>query len=87
MAPPSPCSRIEAPNDAGERLKDVMRGRPAAITFAEQPEESRIRKLYDADRAGVDIRPTVRGICCCLVTEVKGMSDRIRAPSASWMGH
>jgi len=39
-----------------------------------------IRKLYDADRAGVQVRLIVRGICC-LVTEVPGHSERIQAIS------
>ncbi|MCB0791957.1 MAG: polyphosphate kinase 1 [Flavobacteriales bacterium] len=80
MAPLSLRSRIEALID--KEIEHAMRGRPAAITFKLNSLEDRamIRKLYDADRAGVDIRLIVRGICC-LVTEVKGMSDRIRAIS------
>ena len=39
-----------------------------------------ITKLYDAHNAGVKIRLIVRGICC-LITDVKGMSEKIKAIS------
>ncbi|MBS3737864.1 polyphosphate kinase 1 [Mesohalobacter halotolerans] len=39
-----------------------------------------ISKLYEASRAGVKIKLIVRGICC-LIPEVKGMSENIKAIS------
>ena len=39
-----------------------------------------VQKLYDASRAGVEVRLILRGICC-LVPGVPGISERIRAIS------
>ena len=39
-----------------------------------------INKLYEASRAGVDVRLIVRGICC-LIPDVEQMSENIQAIS------
>ncbi len=62
--------------------KNAEKGRPAYI-FAKcnsLTDERIIEKLYEAGQAGVDIRLIVRG-ACCIVPQVKGMSDNIRAIS------
>jgi polyphosphate kinase len=63
-------------------IEQAYLGRPAAILLKLNSLEDKplIRKLYDADRAGVQVRLIVRGLCC-LMTEVPGLSAGIQAVS------
>lgn len=63
-------------------VEQAFLGKPASVFLKMNSLEDKplIRKLYDAARAGVKVRLIVRGICC-LMTEVPGHSDRIRAIS------
>lgn len=88
--PPPTRSLITAPyglRGALERAIDVeieqaRSGKPASILLKVNSLEDRplIRKLYDADRAGVHVRAIIRGICC-LRTGVPGHSEHIQAIS------
>lgn len=79
-----------APLGLRERVAGLIRheidnakaGRSAAIWLKlnKLSDERMIRLLYDASRAGVDVRILVRGICC-LRPGVPGLSDRIRVTS------
>ena len=57
-------------------------GKEASILLKMNSREDKpmIRKLYDASRAGVQVRLIIRGICC-LVPGVKGHSEHIKAIS------
>jgi polyphosphate kinase len=63
-------------------IANALSGKPASILLKLNSLEDRplIRKLYDASRAGVDVRIIVRGICC-LVPGENGHSERITAVS------
>ena len=63
-------------------IEQARLGRPASILLKVNSLEDRplIRKLYDADRAGVKVRAIIRGICC-LRTQVPGHSKHIKAIS------
>lgn len=75
VAPMGLRSGLEALID--REIENALQGHPARITLKVNSLEDRalIRKLYDADRAGVHVRCIVRGICC-LVPGVKEMSRR-----------
>jgi polyphosphate kinase len=80
MAPLFLRSGMEALID--KEIEHASRGLPASILLKLNSLEDRalIAKLYDASRAGVNVRVIARGICC-LVPGVKGSSERIRAIS------
>lgn len=63
-------------------IEHAFLGKPAEIFLKLNSLEDKplIRKLYDADRAGVRVRLIVRGICC-LVAGVPGHSKGIKAIS------
>lgn len=63
-------------------IRNARKGRPAYIRAKcnSLTDERIIERLYEAGRAGVEIRLIVRG-ACCLQPAVQGMSDRIRAIS------
>lgn len=63
-------------------IANAISGQPASIFLKMNSLEDHplIRKLYDASRAGVQVRLIVRGICC-LVPGVEGHSTRIAAIS------
>lgn len=63
-------------------IRNARKGRPAYIRAKcnSLTDERIIEHLYEAGRAGVEIRLIVRG-ACCLQPAVQGMSDRIRAIS------
>lgn len=63
-------------------IEQARLGKPASILLKVNSLEDRplIRKLYDADRAGVKVRAIIRGICC-LRTQVPGHSKHIKAIS------
>src|SRR5690606_29642987 len=63
-------------------IEQAFLGRPASILLKLNSLEDKplIRKLYDADRAGVRVRLIIRGICC-LVTQVPGHSETIEGRS------
>lgn len=65
-----------------KEIEHASRGLPASILLKLNSLEDRalIAKLYDASRAGVNVRVIARGICC-LVPGVKGSSERIEAIS------
>ena len=62
--------------------EQAKKGLPAKIVLKlnSLQDKKMISKLYDASRAGVEIKLIVRGICC-LVPGVKGMSKNISAIS------
>ncbi|MFT3884386.1 MAG: polyphosphate kinase 1 [Flavobacteriales bacterium] len=74
--------RSELEHAIDREIEQALSGKPAAILLKMNSLEDKplIRKLYDASRAGVDIRLIVRGICS-LVPGVKGQSERIAAIS------
>lgn len=80
VAPLNLRPRLEALID-GE-IAQALRGQPASILLKVNNLEDRalISKLYDAGRAGVQVRLIVRGICC-LVTGVRDVSEHIEAIS------
>lgn len=63
-------------------IEQALLGKPASILLKLNSLEDKplIRKLYDADRAGVQVRLIIRGICC-LVTQVPGHSATIEGIS------
>lgn len=63
-------------------IEQAFQGKPASILLKLNSLEDKplIRKLYDADRAGVQVRLIIRGICC-LVTQVPGHSATIEGIS------
>ena len=63
-------------------IEQAFLGKPASILLKLNSLEDKplIRKLYDADRAGVQVRLIVRGICC-LVPGVPQHSGTIEAIS------
>jgi|LakMenEpi03Aug12_release.lakeMendotaPanAssembly.Ray.scaffolds.fasta_scaffold04669_14 polyphosphate kinase len=65
-----------------KEIAHALSGKPASILLKLNSLEDRglIAKLYNASRAGVDVRLIIRGICC-LVTGVKGSSTNIQAIS------
>ena len=65
-----------------KEIEQAFLGQPASILLKLNSLEDKplIRKLYDADRAGVKVRLIVRGICC-LVPGVPQHSDGIEAIS------
>ena len=65
-----------------KEIENAKKGLPAAITIKVNSleDERMIKKLYEANNAGVKVRMIVRGICC-LVTGVKDMSEHISAIS------
>jgi polyphosphate kinase len=73
-----------------KEIEQARAGRPAALFIKLNSLEDRplIRKLYDADRAGVEVRAIIRGICC-LRTGVPGHSRGIQAISIvdRWLEH
>ncbi|MBI5850866.1 MAG: polyphosphate kinase 1 [Planctomycetes bacterium] len=81
---------VVAPHAMRDRLLELIRtetqnaaaGKPARIRAKMNAivDSNVIRALYDASRAGVEIRLCVRGICC-LRPGVPGMSDNIRVTS------
>ncbi|MEO8734755.1 MAG: polyphosphate kinase 1, partial [Flavobacteriales bacterium] len=80
MAPHGLRGELERAID--QEITQALLGRPASILLKLNSIEDKplIRKLYDADRAGVEVRLIVRGICC-LITEVPGHSERIKVIS------
>jgi len=72
--------RLEALID--KEIERSLLGRPAEILLKLNSLEDRalIRKLYDANNAGVKVRLIIRGICC-LVPDVEGSSAGIEAIS------
>jgi polyphosphate kinase len=80
MAPHALRGELERAID--HEIAQALLGKPASILlkFNSLEDKPLIRKLYDADRAGVMVRLIVRGICC-LVTEVPGHSPGIKAIS------
>lgn len=80
VAPVQMRGRLEELLD--KEIEHASRDLPASIMLKLNSLEDRalISKLYDASRAGVQIRLIVRGICC-LVPGVPGTSDRIAAIS------
>ena len=80
MAPVDLRSRLEAMID--REIEQALKGHPARIILKLNSLEdtSMVQKLYDASRAGVEVRLILRGICC-LVPGVPGISERIRAIS------
>lgn len=65
-----------------KEIEEAFLGRPASVLLKLNSLEDKplIRKLYDADRAGVKVRLIVRGICC-LVPGIPRHSDGIEAIS------
>ncbi len=63
-------------------IKNKKKGLPSGIKLKlnSLSDFKMIDKLYEASRAGVKIKMIVRGICC-LIPEVKGMSENIEAIS------
>lgn len=63
-------------------IEQALQGKKASILLKLNSLEDRplIRKLYDADRAGVEVRLIIRGICC-LVPGVPGYSTGIQGIS------
>ncbi len=63
-------------------IEQAFQGKTASILLKLNSLEDKplIRKLYDADRAGVQVRLIIRGICC-LVTQVPGHSATIEGIS------
>ena len=59
-------------------ISTAREGRPASIIIKMNnlEEQTLIRKLYEASKAGVRIQLIIRGICCC-IPGVPGMSDNI----------
>jgi polyphosphate kinase len=80
MAPTTLRSGVEALVD--KEIAMALSGRPAGILLKVNSLEDRalISKLYDASRAGVQVRIIVRGICC-LVPGIVGTSELISAIS------
>ena len=78
MAPLSLRTRLEGLID--KEIAMALSGRPAGILLKVNSLEDRalISKLYDASRAGVQVRIIVRGICC-LVPGIIGTSEHISA--------
>ena len=65
-----------------QEIQNARRGRPAHIHIKcnTLTDENMIRLLYQASQAGVEVRLIVRG-ACCLMPQVPGLSDNIRAVS------
>ncbi len=63
-------------------IQNIKRGKPAFIIgkMNSLVDIEIIKKLYDASRAGVEIKLIIRGICC-LVPGVKGLSENITVTS------
>ncbi|MBK7267993.1 MAG: polyphosphate kinase 1 [Flavobacteriales bacterium] len=80
MAPIDLRSRLEEMID--REIEQALKGRPARILLKLNSLEdtSMIHKLYDASRAGVEVRLILRGICC-LVPGLPHVSERVRAIS------
>lgn len=80
MAPVGLRGRLEAMID--REIEASLRGKPSGILIKLNSLEDRamIAKLYDAARAGVEVRLIIRGICC-LVPGSSGTGDRIKAIS------
>lgn len=60
----------------------AKKGKNASITFKMNSLEDKkmIKKLYEANNAGVKIKLIIRGICC-LIPGVEGMSENIKVTS------
>ncbi len=80
MAPLTLRSRLEEMID--REIMHARTGGKASIRIKVNSVEDRaiIRRLYDASRAGVQVRMIVRGICC-LVPGVPGLSENIEVIS------
>ncbi|HET9058101.1 MAG TPA: polyphosphate kinase 1 [Chitinophagaceae bacterium] len=65
-----------------KEIKNALSGKPASVTLKVNSlsDEEMIEKLYDAAKAGVEIKLIVRGICCML-TEGKKFKNPIKAIS------
>jgi polyphosphate kinase len=65
-----------------KEIENARKGLPAAITIKVNSleDERMIKKLYEANNAGVKVRMIVRGICC-LIPGIKDMSEHISAIS------
>ncbi|RTL61074.1 MAG: polyphosphate kinase 1 [Sphingobacteriales bacterium] len=65
-----------------KEIKNALSGKPASITLKVNSisDEDLIGKLYDAAKAGVEIKMIIRGICCML-TEGKKFKFPIKAIS------
>jgi polyphosphate kinase len=65
-----------------EEIRQARKKKPAAITLKMNSlsDEDMIQKLYEAARAGVQLRLIIRGICCML-TEHKKFEKPVRAIS------
>lgn len=65
-----------------EQIELAKANKPCGIMFKMNSLSSydMVKKLYQASQAGVEIKLIIRGICC-LIPEVKGMSENIKAIS------
>jgi polyphosphate kinase len=65
-----------------KEIKTAKEGRPACITLKLNSisDELLIDKLYEAAKAGVEIKMVIRGICC-VMTENKKLKEHIQAIS------